>query len=140
MWMDETLRELKQRISDMSSDELLNIVEVDFDDYRQEAIDFAKAELMARGIHFKGASSQMSVSSSETGDTSEAAASEPSCVKCGSKTRLGVLLGESEITIMFSDRDEQRFVEVYACIKCGYVQLIVDLETDVDEAPGARVL
>ena len=140
MWMDEELRELKERISAMSDEQLLNIVEVDFDDYRQEAIDFAKTELMARGISFKNAPSAAGSSSQENADAEESAGKLPPCSRCGAKTRLGVLLAESEITITFSDNDEQRFVEARACVKCGHVELVVDLATEVDEAPGARVL
>jgi hypothetical protein len=53
MWMDEQTRELKERISGLSDDELLDIVEVEFNDYRKEAIDFAKSELTRRGIEFQ---------------------------------------------------------------------------------------
>src|SRR5258708_1280488 len=48
--MDEQKRELKERMSRMSDDELLNMVEVDFADYRQDALDVARAELLSRGI------------------------------------------------------------------------------------------
>ena len=142
MWMDEKSRELKERISGMSDQQLLNIVEVDFDDYRQEAIDFAKAELLTRGIEFEEPSSRQDQEdlSRDLVEPEPIARRVPTCARCGSRTRLGVLLGESEITILFSDKDEQRFVEAYACVKCGHVQLVVDLETDVDETPPARVI
>ncbi|MEK6287247.1 MAG: hypothetical protein AABO57_16020 [Acidobacteriota bacterium] len=45
MFMDEELNELKDRISQMSDRELLQIVEVEYADYRKEAIQFAEAEL-----------------------------------------------------------------------------------------------
>jgi hypothetical protein len=48
--MDDQKRELKERMSRMSDDELLNMVEVDFADYRQDALDVARAELLSRGI------------------------------------------------------------------------------------------
>jgi len=48
--MDEQKKELKEKMSRMSDDELLNMVEVDFADYRQDALDVAKAELLSRGI------------------------------------------------------------------------------------------
>jgi hypothetical protein len=135
MWMDEKTRELKERISAMSDEALLRVVEVEFDDYRKEAIDFAKAELTARGIDFQEASGEEQITGPEA-----PAKRIPICTRCGSGTRLGVLLGEKEITILFSDEDEQRFVEVYACRKCGQVHLAVDFETEVDENPTGRIV
>src|SRR4249920_2357445 len=49
--MDDQKRELKERMSRMSDDELLNMVEVDFADYRQDALDVARSELLSRGIN-----------------------------------------------------------------------------------------
>ena len=139
MWMDEQLKELKEKISGLSDHELLNIVEVEFDDYRQEAIDFAKAELTGRGIKFEEPSSEPVAESFQN----EVEAVAPvrrvvACASCGGQTRFGLLLAESEITIIFSDTDEQRFVEAYACLRCGRVQLMVDLETDVDQTSPSR--
>jgi hypothetical protein len=56
-----------------------------------------------------------------------------SCRVCGGVTRQGQLFGESEITIVMAETDEERFVRAFACIKCGDVQLIVDYETDIVE-------
>ena len=39
---DEELSELKDRISQMSDRELLQIVEVEYNDYRKEALEFAQ--------------------------------------------------------------------------------------------------
>ncbi|PYP83658.1 MAG: hypothetical protein DMF61_22575 [Blastocatellia bacterium AA13] len=47
--------ELKERMSKLSDEELLNIVEVESHDYRKEALDYAKVELAARGIEFQEA-------------------------------------------------------------------------------------
>ena len=140
MWMDEKLKELKEKISGLSDHELLNIVEVEFDDYRQEAIDFAKAELMARGIKFKEPSKETAASFQHAVEAVAPARRISTCAVCGGQMRLGLLLAESEITIIFSDTDEQRFVEVYACVRCGRVQMIVDLETDVDQSGGSRAI
>ena len=139
MWMDEQLNELKERISGLSDGELLRIVEVEFDDYRPEAIDFAKGELTARGIKFEDPSSKPVA---ESFQNAAEAAGPPrkilTCAVCGGQMRLGILMAESEITIIFSDNDEQRFVEVYACVRCGRVQMMIDLETDVDQTSGSR--
>ena len=53
MWMDEETRELKERISKLSDEELLNMVEVEPYEYRKLALDFARAELMERGIQYQ---------------------------------------------------------------------------------------
>lgn len=50
---DEELEELKERISQKSDHELLRIIEVEYDDYRPEAIEFAKAELTKRFVPSK---------------------------------------------------------------------------------------
>lgn len=53
MRRDEESRELKERISKLSDEALLNIVEVEPYEYRSEALDYTKAELVARGIQFQ---------------------------------------------------------------------------------------
>ena len=55
------------------------------------------------------------------------------CRLCGGLTRSGQLFGESEITIVMAETNEERFVRAFACIKCGDVQLVVDYETDIVE-------
>jgi hypothetical protein len=141
MWMDDKTKELKERIIGLSDDELLNIVEVEFDHYRKEALDFARAELMARVIDFEEPFIEQKTASPELTTLAVASPAKiPNCARCGARTRPGVLLGEKEITMMFSDKDEQRFVEVHACTKCGQVQLVVDLETEVVEDRGPSLM
>ena len=53
MFQDDELNELKDRISQMSDRELLQIVEVEYGDYRKEAVEFAEAELAKRSIPFE---------------------------------------------------------------------------------------
>lgn len=55
------------------------------------------------------------------------------CRHCGELTRPGQLFGETEITIVMAETNEERFVRAFACIKCGDVQLRVDYETDIVE-------
>jgi uncharacterized OB-fold protein len=54
------------------------------------------------------------------------------CNLCGGLMRRGVLFAEQELTIVFSDNDEERFIEVSACSKCGNVQMLVDYDTNVE--------
>jgi len=53
MFPVDELNELKDRISQMSDRELLRIVEVEYADYRREAIEFAEVELGKRSIPFE---------------------------------------------------------------------------------------
>jgi hypothetical protein len=123
--MDEETKELKQRISEMTDEELLDMVEVDFADYRQQALDFAKSELMARGIGF-----EMEPAPPET-EPKEREPRALRCAVCGEPMRPGILFAEKELTIMFTDNDEERFVEVFTCKGCERIDLRVDYETDV---------
>lgn len=47
--MNDELRDLKERISTLSSEELWQMVNTDFADYRKEALDLAKESLRKRG-------------------------------------------------------------------------------------------
>jgi hypothetical protein len=46
-------KDLRDRISKLSNEQLLNIIEVEPFEYRKEALDCVKAELVARGIPFQ---------------------------------------------------------------------------------------
>jgi len=132
---DELLSNLQTKISILSDQELLDIVEIDFNDYREEAIEFAKDELRSRGIVFD-----------ETGTKKrkptlgQEKRSEP-CEKCGGKARRGTLFENREIIFLFDDIEEQRFLNVIACRSCGHVKVNVDLATDVEdpERPPALI-
>ncbi|HEV7903941.1 MAG TPA: hypothetical protein VGO96_08880 [Pyrinomonadaceae bacterium] len=49
MWNDET-NALKNRITNLSNAELLQMVNLDYEQYRKEAIDYARAEMDRRGL------------------------------------------------------------------------------------------
>jgi hypothetical protein len=139
-------------MASLSDAELLRIVNVEYKDYRSEAIECARAELDARGIaysplksadqtvartsrredHIIEGSSENDETASEQDGTAEF---KPSfCTVCGAQTRSGYLFaGRGEMTVVFSDNNEERFVELDACSKCGHVRLIIDFETDVAE-------
>ena len=48
--MSDELSDLRERFSNLSNDELLKIVQVDYEDYREDALDIAKEELKKRNI------------------------------------------------------------------------------------------
>jgi hypothetical protein len=132
MWMDEQTGEIKDRMSRLSDEELLDIVEVEFNDYRKEALEFARQELTRRGIRFEEPETGREENTDQAACASVNTSWAETCARCGGKTRQGVLLENKEITLFLTDRDEHRFLEVYACRKCGYVQLAADFDTDVE--------
>jgi hypothetical protein len=130
MFPDEQLSELKDRISQMSNEELLRIVEVEFDDYREEALQLAEAELGKRSIPFERPAP--STTEAEDTDSNVPAEANAPCGNCGGEVRSGLLFADREMSILFSDNNEERFVKALACKSCGDVRLVVDLETEVE--------
>ena len=128
--LSDELIELKERISQMSDAELLHIVEVEYADYRSEAIEFAKAELGKRMVPFE--TRELYLDEDEDDDYSVPAGTEVSCGNCGGRMRSGLLFSEKELTLLFADNNEERFVQALACTACGDVRLTVDLKTEVE--------
>ena len=127
--MEQESLELKEEISGLLDEQLMEMVTTRASDYRQEALDFAKAELTARGIDWNAVS---------TDEPEAAAPSAPEldssgviCLNCGGPLRFATLVAEKEVTIIFSDNHEERFVKVSACRKCGQVSLLADFDTEV---------
>lgn|SRR5262249_16450940 len=148
--MNEDLKRLRERMSGLSNEELLRIVNVEHKDYRPEALEFARAELDSRGLAYHRPGSMkldgqsQDVDHSDEGWDSQSDQEEESdqgdvegfkpsfCILCGARTRSGYLFaGRGEMTVVLSDNNEERFVELDACPKCGHVRLMVDFETDV---------
>jgi hypothetical protein len=131
MILDEELNALKERLSQMSDRELLKIVEEEYDDYRREAIEFAEEELTKRNVPFE--SPELEEEDDEDVDIVPMVnESNVFCRNCGGKMRSGLLLADKELTILFQDNNEERFLQVWACTSCGDVRLTVDLVTDVE--------
>ena len=130
MWDHKDSLELKKRISQLSDEELLNMVTEGYEDYRDEALDYAEAELQARGISF---------SEEETEEEPEEDAQidampggrDATCGDCGGVLGPAQLFGESEVIIYLIDKTEERFLKVTACSRCGQVRFTVDFETDI---------
>lgn len=129
MFQDDELEELKDRISQMSDRELLRIVEVEYADYRKEAIEFAEVELGKRSIPFE---KPVLDADQDDDEISPATTNAPPCGNCGAAMRAGLLFADKELTILFSDNNEERFVHAFCCTACGDVRLTVDLETEVE--------
>lgn len=62
-----------------------------------------------------------------------AAVEDPPCSVCGGRMRRGALYGESELTIVFHDDDEEQFLQALVCVECGVVKLAIDYDTDVED-------
>jgi len=115
----------------MSDDELLRIVEVEYNDYRKEAVEFASAELEHRNIPH----GQPDIEEEDEGEESAPivpAAGVVPCDACGGKMRAGSLYADKELSIFFPDKNEERFIQALACGDCGSLKLFVDFNTDVE--------
>jgi hypothetical protein len=133
--MDDELRELRERIAEMSDAELQRMVGKDRKEYRTEAVEFAREELNRRR-----ADSQVEDSADDGADDEAAvdgrqasAIDRQPCDICGGAMRRGALFADREMTIYFDDTEEERFVEALVCSACGNLRLVVDLDTDVQE-------
>lgn len=132
--MEDETRELKERITSMSNEELLKIVTVERNDYRREAIDFATSELQTRGVRFDaGADIEDDKEESDAPDVMLSGKSLPPCELCGGAMRAGQMFADRELTIFFPDEDEERFIQAVACNDCGRLRLLVDFETEIEE-------
>ena len=132
MFPDEELIELKDRISQMSDRELLRIVEVEYNDYRKEALEFAEEELHKRSLPFEKPEPELEPDDAEVAESIDPVRSSAPCRECGGVMRSGMLFADKELTMLFNDDNEERFVQAFACKACGAVRLAVDLETEVE--------
>jgi hypothetical protein len=130
MFPDEELSELKDRISQMSDRELLRMVEVEYNDYRKEALEFAEVELNKRSIPFE--KSEPDEDEAEEAESKDPIPNIAPCRECGGVMRSGLLFADKELTMLFNADNEERFVQSFACMTCGSVRLAIDLETEVE--------
>ena len=130
MFLDEELSELKDRISQMSDRELLRIVEVEYNDYRKEALEFAEVELQKRSLPFE--KPQPDADEAEEVVSIDPVRNIKPCRECGGVMRSGLLFADKELTMLFNDDNEERFVQAFACKACGAVRLALDLKTEVE--------
>jgi len=130
--MNEGPQELKKRITQLPDEQLLEMVTAEAGNYRQDALEYAKAELTSRGIDFQDSSAEAAPPHDEPERTGlPLNPLGPACLVCGGRTRAGTLVAEKEMTIVFSDNREERFVKVNACTQCGQLLLVADYDTDV---------
>src|SRR6267142_5530516 len=126
MFLDEELSQLKDRISQMSDQQLVRIVEVEYDDYRKEAVEFAETELQKRNVPFE--KPEPGQSESEQAESAAPSARTMRCPNCSSMMRAAILFADKELTLVFTDDNQERFVQAFGCTACGEVRLALDLE------------
>jgi hypothetical protein len=135
--MSDDVLELKERISKLSDDQLIDMVTGSAGDYRQEALDYAKAELKYRRVDWSQPKpEEVQAEADPEAESEETVVAPPgaNCVVCGGRLRPGTLVAEKELTVIFSDNREERFVRVMACVQCGQLSLSADYDTDVERA------
>jgi hypothetical protein len=140
--MSEDFQQLKERLVKYSDEQLIEIVLAPPGDYRQDAIDIAKAELKWRKVEIPEPDEPEEEAAAETTydptflerlrPVREAVPAK-GCVFCGGPVTPGTLVAERELTVVFSDNHEERFVKVNVCTRCRQVSLVVDFETDVQQ-------
>lgn len=123
--------ELKKRISKLSDQELLKMVNEDYEDYRDEALDYAEAELQARGILPDIEEPLQEEANEDMGQERTRAGRDMTCDDCGGALTPAQLFGESEIIVYLIEKKADRFLRVTACTQCGQVRLSVDFVTDI---------
>lgn len=134
MRLDDESKELQRHINSLSDEELLTIVEVEAGDFREEAVEFAKAALQERGIAFReGPVAEEDEVEEMEGDylPAEVPRTPPICTVCGGETRFGILFTGRELTFLDPEENHEIAVEAYACRHCGRVQMLLDWETSV---------
>jgi hypothetical protein len=131
MWRNEEQNSMHERIRQMSDEELIRMVGDEADQYRDDVLQYAEAELVARGVELEEEDEPNQQASAIIGSR-KLDESLLTCAVCHSRMRAGALFAQKEITILFNDNNEERFVEVLACSKCGQVRLLVDYDTDVE--------
>jgi hypothetical protein len=134
----QDLKDLKERLSKRSDEELIAMVTTGANDYRQEALDYAKAELKYRRVDIPQTPGETADEPEEADETSDEpvepnlAALHSTCMLCGGTLlRPASLFAEKELIIVFGDQ-EKRFVRVNVCTTCGLVSLFADYETEVE--------
>jgi hypothetical protein len=132
MWDgDDKQRVLKERFSQMSDEELLKIVCEEFEDYHETALRVAEEELNKRGVYLEDTNESTKAGATLQQEKLNEEA-QVTCAVCRGKMRVGNLFAGKEITILFPDENEERFVDVLACEQCGQIKMVVDYETNVE--------
>jgi predicted RNA-binding Zn-ribbon protein involved in translation (DUF1610 family) len=125
--MDEELRLLRKRVSELDDETLLRMVGEEASDYRSETVQIAMEEVRRRSLQIS------LVKPNAVG--SKVATVEPAtpCPACGSPRKRGTLWGESEVLAAFEAGAERRFVDIVACPSCGKAEITVDFKTEAEE-------
>ncbi|MFN7976090.1 MAG: hypothetical protein U0166_27785 [Acidobacteriota bacterium] len=139
---------MKARMSALSDEQLLDIVQQDAGDYTDEALAAAETELTARGVVLEpdrddeedAGDDDARDGRSDSGeddereyDAAHAGAKDTSilprrpCTGCGGFARYALLASSRDLKVVFPEDDKERTVNAYACRRCGHVELVVEL-------------
>ena len=132
--MSDDLQELKERLSERSDEELMEMLTVSPADYRPEALEYARAELEYRRVELpevKAGETEPVADAEADPSAVDVALPEFTCLVCGGQLAEGTLVAEKELTIIF-DNKQERFVRARACIRCGNLYMVVDYKTEVE--------
>ena len=135
MRIDDESQELKLRISQLSDEELLNMVERKPHEYRKEALDHAKAELAARGIQFQ----ESRTPSKEEPDSTDSTITETPVMRklttCKDASQAGLLKGVlSGIGVTCEIRGEYLSMALGRVPFTEYPELWISSDEDFDRA------
>ena len=132
-------KNLAENLAALSDDDLIDMINIHFQQYRQDALIIARAELVKRGYHIskKGKVTNPQKAEEKPNEGAAPAAQKPAlplCPRC--KTALEYvgtrrLNDDKEMSVlgelgeMFKNGAHE-FLDVYICRKCGHVDLFVD--------------
>jgi len=127
--MANRIEELREKMSQLATPELVRILTEDSADYLQEALQVAFDELKIRGESLPDDSEVAGASHEEIANAYKHR--ETKCRDCGGKLRYAALQSGAEVVLSFFDTHELRYLEVDVCVSCKKVTLRADMESEV---------
>jgi hypothetical protein len=137
--MANRIEELRERMSQLSTPELIRILTEDSGDYIQEALQVAFDELKIRGESLP-VPNVLKLNDLDDSGVDEASPEEianaykhrdSKCRDCGGKLRYEALQSGTEVVLSFFDTHELRYLEVDVCVSCRKVTFRADMESEV---------
>ena len=125
-FLGKELDRLCRITSQQATEDLLRMVTTQSADYREQALELARAELLHRGVSWPEEADRPAPELAEA-----QRGRNRTCKECGAELRYASLLADKEIVLSFFDNDERRFLEVLVCQRCSKVTFTVDFDTEV---------
>jgi len=139
--MAELKEEIRERMKQLSTPDLIQVITEDAGDYVEEALQIAREELKRRGgkvpdpadSHANGVEAIGIEEASAEEIANAYKGRDTKCRDCGGNLRYAALQSQNEIFLTLLDTHELRYLEVDVCTSCRKVTLRADLETEIDE-------